>query len=110
MFVLSNKPTYKFKVVVKRPSEAGAWESIDFTAEFKRRSRPEIEAMVAKGLPPDAEILATELVGWSDIKQPDGSPLEVNEANRVALLAEPFVQTAIVLAWLESAVKGPAKN
>lgn len=110
-FVLSSKPSYWFKVTVKRPNdEKGNWDSFDFMGEFKRRSAPEIQEMVKKGLPADAELLGTEFIGWRDIKQPDGSVLEVNDSNRTALLAEPFVESAIVRAWLESAVMGPAKN
>ena len=111
MFVLSDKPTYRFKVEVKRPDDAtGKWQTFDFLGEFKRRSRPELEEMIKKGFPSDAEIVASEFAGWSDVKQPDGSALEVNEANRTVLLAQPYVQSAIVRAWLESAVTGPAKN
>lgn len=111
MFVLSNKTTYRFAVTVRRPNDAtGKWEAFEFIAEFKRRSRPEIEAMIEKGLPKDAELVASEFLGWSDVKQPDGSLLEVNDANRTALLAEPGVQASIVRAWLESAITGPAKN
>jgi hypothetical protein len=111
MFVLSGKPTYRFRVEVKRPNDAtGKWETFDFIAEFKRRSRPELEEMIRKGLPGDAEVVASEFVGWSGVKQPDGTDLEVTDANRTVLLAEPMVQAAIVRAWLESAVTGPAKN
>lgn len=111
MFMLSDKPTYRFKVEVKRPNDAtGKWEAFDFLGEFKRRARPELETMLKTGLPSDAELLATEFVGWSGVKQPDGSDLDVSETNRTALLAEPYVQAAIVRAWLESAVTGPSKN
>jgi len=111
MFSLSDKPTYWFKVEVRRPDDAtGKWQSFDFRAEFKRRLRPDLEAMVKKGLPSDAELMESELVGWADVRQPDGSLLEVNATNRTALLAEPFVQPAIVAAWVESALRGPAKN
>jgi hypothetical protein len=110
-FALSNKSTFIFRVEVKRPNaDTGRWETIDFRAEFKRRSRPEIEEMVKKGLPSDAELLATEFVGWLDVKQPDGALLEVNDANRTALLAEPYVQPSLVRAWLEASITGPQKN
>ncbi len=111
MFVLSNKPTYWFEVTVSRPNdEKGTWDTFKFLGEFKRRSQPEVQEMFAKGAPSDALIVENEFIGWKDIKQPDGSALEVNAANRTALLAEIGVQTAIVRAWLESSVTGPAKN
>lgn len=110
-FVLNDKKTYRFPCTVKRPNETtGKWEAFEFSCEFNRRSRPEIEAIFKAGAPNDAEIVATEFVGWAGVKQPDGSDLEVNDSNRVVLLAEPFVQAAIVRAWLESAVTGPQKN
>lgn len=113
MYVMSSKPTFFFKVTIKRPNEkTGEWEAFSFLAEFKRRTRPEVEAMLEKGIPRDAEICANEFVGWraSDIKTPDGADLAVTDENKAALLAEPHAQTAIVLAWLEAVVKGPAKN
>lgn len=114
-FVLSDKKTYRFKVTVHRPNdETGKWDAFEFLAEFRRRSQPELKAMFLKrGLYEKgdrAEVVAGEFAGWSDIKQPDGSNLEVNDANRTLLLAEPHVEKAIYDAWFESALTGPAKN
>jgi hypothetical protein len=111
MFVLSDKPSYWFRVEVKRPNDAtGRWETLDFTGEFKRRSRPEIDEMITKGLPSDDEVLATEFLGWRGVKDASGKELEVTPANRTALLAEPYVKAAVISAWLESAIHGPRKN
>lgn len=110
-FKLSDKPTFRFRVEVKRPDEStGRWAAFDFVGEFRTRSRPEIEAMIKQGLGSDAELLATEFVGWAGVADADGKPLEVNDVNRTALLAAPGVQNAIVKAWLEASITGPAKN
>ncbi len=112
MFVLSSKPTYWFKVAVKRPNdEKGTWDTIEFMAEFKRRSLPEMSELLKKPLA-DLQVIVPEeeFVSWKDVKQPDGSVLECTAANRTVLLAELFVQGAIFNAWWESSVAGPAKN
>lgn len=110
-FKLSNKPTFRFRVEVKRPDEnTGRWSTFDFLGEFRTRSRPEIDSMIKQGLSNDAELVATEFVGWSGVSDVDGTPLEVNDVNRTTLLAAPGVQTAIVRAWLEACITGPAKN
>ena len=111
MFVLSNKPSYWFKVTVRRPNdESGGWDTFDFMGEFHRRDKQYIKAMFEKGAPGDAKIVESEFIGWKDVKQPDGSELEVNASNRTALLAQLGVEASIVRAWLESSVTGPAKN
>ena len=110
-FVLSNKATHRFKVVVKRPNDAtGTWDTFEFLGEFKRLSQPEIDALFGGKLPGDSEVIERYFVGWDGVKQPDGAALEVNEGNQAALLAEPGVRASIVKAFLESTVFGPAKN
>lgn len=128
-FKLAGTPTFFFRVEVKRPNDStGRWETLDFQAEFRRRSREHIEDMVRKGLPRDDELLSRELVGWRNVAQPDGTelkaseesrkwmlehpdePLNVADAARTALLAENGVQAAIVRAWLEASITGPVKN
>ncbi len=109
-FVLSDKSTFKFKVTVRRPSEAGGWEAFEFLGEFKRLPQPEIDALFSGELPGDQALLERVFVGWSGVKTPEGATLEVNDVNRTALLAEPGVRAALVKAWIEVAVTGPAKN
>lgn len=111
-FVLSNKPTFWFRVEVKRPDDKGGWASFTFQAEFRRRTRPEIDDMIKAGAlqKGDDDLLGTELVGWKDVSDAEGKPLEVNAANCTLLLAEPHVQSAIARAWLEASITGPAKN
>ena len=110
-FVLSNKPTYRFKVVVKRPNdESGGWDAFEFLGEFKRLAQTEIDALFKEKLPEDLPLLERVWIGWSGVKTAEGTELEVNASNRTLLLAEPGVRTALLRAWLESAVTGPAKN
>jgi len=127
-FVLSNKPTFHFRVEVKRPGAAGTWETLAFLAEFKRRSPAWVKEMTAKALPDDDVLLATELVGWKDVKSAEGGelkaseetrawmldhpdePLKENDLARTALLAENYVAPALVRAWIEATLTGPRKN
>jgi hypothetical protein len=115
MFVMSNKPTFWWKVSVPAVnSDTGGWTHHTFSAEFKRRTKPELDGMFVKGgmyeTAAMGEVLAKELVGWRDIQQPDGSPLPVSEESRAALMAIPHMEAALWEAWVEAGIKGPAKN
>ena len=112
-FTLTSKPTYRFKVTIRRPAGdgSGGWDSFEFLAEFRHLPQPDIDALFAS--PPeggDRGVLDRVLVGWSGVKQPDGTDLPADDVGRTALLAEPGVQRALVAAWIESVARGPAKN
>lgn len=111
-FVQCTKPTYWWKVKVPvRNDEKGTWDTVEFMAEFKRRTQPEVAELLKKTLPElKAEVIEKEFTGWKDYKTADGSPLEVSDVNRTTLLAEMFVEQSIFGAWWESSATGPAKN
>ncbi len=114
--VLSTKPTFKYKVKVKQPGEAGDLVILEFLGEFNRLPQPEIDALMQKQQQ-DAELVDRVFVGWSGVKtmvKQDDKDVEqdlaVTDDNRKALLAEPGVRSAIVRAFLDAMVFGPAKN
>ena len=115
-FVLSKKPTFRYAVRVKQARESGRLEIFEFMGEFKRLDQPAIREQM-KTLKSDRDLLDAVWVGWSGVKclvERDGVQVEedmpVTPQNREALLAEPGVEAALVNAWMEAAVLGPAKN
>lgn len=124
-FVLSNKTTFKFKVKVRRPGngETGDFEAFDFVGEFKRLPQAEVDKLM-RNPPVDTRLVADDVeadgnvfLGWSGVKHVvnvDGKDVEqellVTPTNRLALLAEAGVRTAIVLAYRDAVLLGPLKN
>jgi hypothetical protein len=115
-FVLSNKPSFKYTVKVKRPGDGGALEEFEFLGEYKRLPQPEIDELI-KRPPADAVLVERVFLGWSGVKtmvKVEGldveQDLQVTPDNRVALLAEPGARAAIVRAYLDAVLFGPAKN
>lgn len=116
MFVLSKSPTFKYEVSVKQARESGKLESFAFTAEFRRFNQEEIRQISAEA-GNDRALLDKVWVGWSGVQTlvDEGGvqvakELPVTAENREALLREPGVEVALVRAWLEATVFGPAKN
>jgi hypothetical protein len=110
-FALSNKPTFNFRVVFRRPDEAGKWQAYDFRAVFKRLDAARVKELHTAP-PSDSDLLDEVWNGWvpADIKDTEGNNLEVTDVNRSALLAEPGMSAAIVQAWIEAVITGPVKN
>jgi hypothetical protein len=117
-FVLSKKPTFKYAVKVKQARDSGKLEVFEFQREFKRLEQPRIRELAVKP-PPDRALLDEVWVGWAGVKAlvkqgEDGPEVEqdlpVTPENRELLLREPGVEAALVNAWLDAAIYGPAKN
>jgi hypothetical protein len=108
-YQLSRATTFKFKVEIRRPNDAGGLDAFDFVGEFKRLDQSKIRELMGKQRS-DREMCDEIFVGWSGIADADGKPLEVNDVNRTALLLEPGAEGAIIKAWLKGAVTGPLGN
>ena len=63
---------------MKRPSEtkAGDFETSSFTGKFIRLSRKELDTFDSST---EFEALKKVLVGWEDISEEDGTPIEFND-------------------------------
>jgi hypothetical protein len=114
--VLSTRPTFKYKVKVKQPNDKGDLVAIEFLGEFTRLQQPEVDELL-KSPPGDQGIIDRVFVAWSGVKtivkvedKDVEQDLIVTDDNRAALLAEPGVRAAIVRAYLDAVLFGPAKN
>ena len=77
-FVRKKTKVYPWPVEVKRPSEtkAGDFETSSFTGKFIRLSRKELDTFDSST---EFEALKKVLVGWEDISEEDGTPIEFND-------------------------------
>ena len=113
MFVLSQSETYNWPVPVEFPVDGGRFEKQTFDAEFRRLTQPRIREIwdaIQTGEIDDDGLCAEVLVGWTGIKDADGSDVPFSETAKANLLKMPLVSGAIVSAWLDSLAKGKRKN
>jgi len=77
-FVRKKTKVYPWPITVSKPSEerTGEFDETTFTGKFKRLSRKELNQF--EGLN-EFEALKKVLVGWSDINEEDGTPVEFSE-------------------------------
>ena len=77
-FVRRKTKIYPWPVEVAKPSEdkVGEFDTTTFTGKFKRLSRPELDAFESAT---EFEALKKVLVGWDDISEEDGTPIEFSE-------------------------------
>jgi len=113
MFKIAATPTYKCKVKVTFPGDNGSAVSNVFTAIFKRLSQSELDEMsaaVAAGTVKDSEVIAKVMVGWEDVADESGTPLEFNDQNLAALMDLHPVRPTTVKAYYDSISGAKAKN
>lgn len=117
MFKLDESPTYWYPVVVEMTAqEGGRKQKFTFEAEFNRITQDELnEIFRVRGEDDaplkDSEVLDRVFVGWRDIQDASGHPLQVNASNREQLLNRFPVPGCIVKAFLKSiGIEGKAKN
>ena len=77
-FVRKKTKVYPWPVEVQRPSEtkAGDFETSSFTGKFIRLSRKELDTFDSST---EFEALKKVLVGWEDINEEDGTPIEFSD-------------------------------
>ena len=76
-FVRKKTKVYPWPVEIQRPSEtkAGDFETSSFTGKFIRLSRKELDTFDSAT---EFEALKKVLVGWEDISEEDGTPIELS--------------------------------
>jgi len=113
MFKIAANPTYKTKVTVDILGDNGKTTPTVFTAIFKRQSQSELDNMTdrlnAKELL-DRDLISEVMVGWGDVADAAGTPLEFNDENLDALLDVHPVRPTIVKAYFASLNGAKAKN
>ena len=78
-FVRKKTKVYSWPVQVKTPSETeiGEFETTEFTGKFIRLSRSELDSFESAT---EYEALKKVLVGWEDLKEEDGTPIQFSKA------------------------------
>jgi len=77
-FVRKKTKVYSWPVEVQTPSEekVGEFETTTFTGKFVRLSRKELDTFDSAT---EYEALKKVLVGWEDINEEDGTPIEFSD-------------------------------
>ena len=77
-FVRKKTKVYPWPVDVQKPSEdkAGEFDTTSFTGKFIRLSRKELDTFDSAT---EFEALKKVLVGWEDINEEDGTPIEFSD-------------------------------
>ena len=77
-FVRKKSKVYSWPVEVKTPSETkvGEFDTTSFTGKFVRLSRKELDSFESAT---EFEALKKVLVGWEDISEEDGTPVEFSD-------------------------------
>ena len=103
-FVIDQKPTYKWKVVVKINKDGEVSQEI-FTAHFKNISQSrfkEMIKMVEEKQLEDVDVAKEVLMGWEEMENEDGTDVEFNKANLNKALDVMGFATAVGFAFMES--------
>ena len=78
-FVRKKTKVYPWPVEIRTPSETkiGEFETTTFTGKFIRLSRSELDSFESAS---EYEALKKVLVGWTDVNEEDGTPIEFSKA------------------------------
>ena len=77
-FVRKKTKVYPWPVEIRTPSETkiGEFETTTFTGKFIRLSRSELDSFESAS---EYEALKKVLVGWDNVNEEDGSPIEFSD-------------------------------
>lgn len=105
--IASPDATWTHPVRVEVPAGEGRTNTHLFTARFRLLKASKTEALLVDG---DAALLREALVGWDDIEDADGSPLEFSPEALDTLLEVAYWRRATVVEYLRFASGLPEKN
>lgn len=108
MFKLSQKETYKWKVIVSVPDN-NAFREQSFVAEFKIIPQSQIDLIAKNQQNEDIDLAGEVLVGWEGIED-EGAPLLFSEEAKTKLLDIPYVKMAVIRAFFSSIAGRLPKN
>ena len=77
-FVRKKTKVFPWPVEIRTPSETkiGEFETTTFTGKFIRLSRSELDSFESAS---EYEALQKVLVGWTDVNEEDGTPIEFSD-------------------------------
>lgn len=113
----------KYPVKVQFTEESGKTTTKTFTAHFPRLPQSEIDDLVSRAKPADSgnllgvvdrltddELARKILIGWDDVTDDQGQPVEFSPAMRDKLLDIHPVRPSVIAAWFEQITGGKRKN
>jgi hypothetical protein len=117
MFKISKKPTFTWPVNAAVVGDKGQYTKVSFTAEFKRVTQAEIDELLER-LRAEAEenkltdrALADELlVGFTDVADEEGQPLEYSQTNKELLLNVPGIASVVAQTFFKAIGGAREKN
>lgn len=101
MFKIEPQKTVQWPVTVNIPQDGGRIKKNTFTAEFELLPQNEFNAIYREDGGNDEDLLRRALVGWVDVGDADGNPIDFNEDARELMIRIPYVRNALVTAYLE---------
>lgn len=104
MFVLAEKPTFRWPVRVRAPADQ-RHEEAGFVAHFAVLPA----SRLADATVPARELMREALIGWEGVVDPAGLPVPFSERARDALLELPFAVAALAAAYAD-ALAGAAER
>ena len=124
MFILEQSPTFTWPITIREVTDGGRHRTHQFEAVFRRLPQSRMEEvqlqyqqMKAAAVHdreidqiPTREIAAEILAGWNGISNPDGTPVEYDEAAKAQLLEVATVADVLVSTFFEAHDKARAKN
>lgn len=114
-FFATQTPRYEWPITVRVPAETGGLESYDFFLTFKRLSKTEIVQLQkdvrGKDEMESLDVLVPLVLGWREVKGPDGNDLEFSSKAFEQLLEDcPTIGGPIADALFESLYPAKEKN
>lgn len=101
MFKLEQPKSVKWPVTVNIPQDGGTTKKSIFNAEFELLEQPEFTAIYKENGGNDEDLIRRTLVGWSDVGDPDGNPINFNSDARELMIRIAYIRTALINAYLE---------
>lgn len=101
MFKIEPQKTVQWPVTVNIPQDGGRTRKSTFNAEFELLPQDDFSAIYKEDGGNDEDLLRRVLVGWSEVGDSDGNPIDFNDDTRELMIRIPYVRTAMVAAYLE---------
>jgi len=101
MFKIEQPKSVKWPVTVNIPQDGGRTHKTIFNAEFELLAQDDFAAIYREDGGNDEDLLRRVLIGWSEVGDPDGNPINFHNDTRELLIRIPYVRAALVSAYLE---------
>lgn len=101
MFKVEQPKSVKWPVTVNIPQDGGHTRKNIFNAQFELLAQDDFAAIYREEGGNDEDLLRRVLIGWSEVGDPDGNPIEFDKDARELLIRIPYVRTALVAAYIE---------